>query len=169
MLQISGRVGSASDLGTANTLVTRRGQGIVINQPTVLAFRNNESQQNEMIAVGQEAKEMLARAPQGVEVVAPIQEGVISNFKVAKILMEYLVRCSHGENRLVKTHAVLGVPACASEIERRALQEVAEMANLGKIHFIQETIAAALGAGINIMNSKAIWSLISAEEQQMLP
>lgn len=147
--------GLGFDLGTANTLVYARGKGIVVNQPSYVAFRDVErTRPREVLAIGAEAKEMLGRAPKGVDVVAPIDDGMIGNFAVAKLMLNQLVKRSYGDDHFFRTYCVMCVPSGSNEIERKAFQEIADLSKLGRVYFLEEVMAGALGAGINVRDSR---------------
>lgn len=137
----------AIDLGTANTLIYVRGQGIVLSEPSVVAL---QSSTGKVIAVGREAKKMLGKTPGDIIAVRPMRDGVISDFEVVGKMMKYFVSKSQPRKKLVYPRVVMGVPSGVTEVERRAVREAAEQAGATKIYLIEESRAAALGAGIPV-------------------
>ncbi|MGL5721562.1 MAG: rod shape-determining protein [Brevinema sp.] len=137
----------AIDLGTANTLIYVRGHGIVLSEPSVVAL---QSSTGKVIAVGREAKKMLGKTPGDILAVRPMRDGVISDFEVVGKMIKYFVSKSHTSKKLVYPRVVMGVPSGVTEVERRAVREAAEQAGATKIYLIEESRAAALGAGIPV-------------------
>ncbi|GBE44031.1 MAG TPA: rod shape-determining protein [Rhizobiales bacterium] len=139
----------AIDLGTANTLVYVPGRGIVLEEPSVVAFGNEQGTQK-VIAVGQEAKAMLGRTPDSVECVQPMRDGVIADFVAAEEMIKYFIRRVHNRKTLISPRIMICVPADATPVERRAVQEAALSAGARKIYLIQEPVAAAIGVGLPV-------------------
>ena len=128
---------------------------MLVNQPSVVAFTENGTKsRKKILAMGAEAKEMIGRAPPGVSVVSPIEGGVVSDFESAEMLLHRLVKEVYGNEHLLKTHAVLCVPPQTTELDQSIFQEVAELANLGKVYLIEESMAAALGAGLPVQAAR---------------
>ena len=120
--------GLAMDLGTANTLIYRRGSGIVVNEPSLVAL---EAETRRILAVGQEAKSYLGRTPKGMEVVRPLRCGVISDFAVAQEMIRYFLAQAGASRRLFRPKIVVGVPVGVTQLEKRAIIEAAGRADLG--------------------------------------
>lgn len=139
----------AIDLGTANTLVYVPGRGIVLEEPSVVAF-NSDQGNHKVIAVGQEAKSMLGRAPDTVQTVQPMRDGVIADFVAAEEMIKHFIRRVHNRRTLVSPKIMICVPADATPVERRAVQEAALSAGARKIFLIQEPVAAAIGVGLPV-------------------
>ena len=136
----------AVDLGTANTLVYVRGRGIVLDEPSVVA---RGSRDNRLLAVGVEAKRMLGRTPSHVHTVRPLRDGVIADLELCEKMLARFIRRVDGSRRLAKPRMVICVPSGITELERRAVQEVAEAAGARKpAYIIEEPMAAAIGAGL---------------------
>jgi rod shape-determining protein MreB len=137
----------AIDLGTANTCVFALGRGIVLNEPSIVAF-NTASAAIE--AVGAEAREMLGRTPGSITAVKPMRDGVIADFNAAEKMLGYFIRKAHRRKTLVRPRVVIGVPSQITQVERRAVQDSAYRAKAGEVHLIEEAMAAAIGAGLPI-------------------
>lgn len=135
------------DLGTVNTLVYVRGEGIVVNEPTVVAV---ETGTNRIIATGAEAKSMIGRTPDVIRAIRPMRDGVIADFEIVNKLIKDFIRKAIGKRMFVKPRIVIGVPSCITEVERRAVLESAEQANAREVRTIEESMAAAIGANIPI-------------------
>lgn len=138
------------DLGTANTLFYLKGQGIVLNEPSVLAVRNGIRGAKKVIAAGGKAKDMLGKAPDSITVNQPLRDGVISDFEAARsMLKNFLAHIEH--KRLAsRPRIVISVPYDVTPIERRAVKEAAESAGKGEVYLIEDPMAAAIGAGLPI-------------------
>lgn len=137
----------AIDLGTTNVLVVVPGQGIVINEPAVVAI---DASTNQVMAIGQEAREMLGRTPGSIIAVHPLKDGVIANFRVTQAMLRYFVNRLSGRIRLVRPEIMICVPAGATSTERRAVIDACIAAGAKAAYIIKEPVAAALGAGIPI-------------------
>jgi rod shape-determining protein MreB len=137
----------AVDLGTANTCVFARGQGIVLSEPSIVAF-NTVSDRIE--AVGTEAKEMVGRTPGTIAAIRPMRDGVIADFEAAEKMLGYFIRKANGSRRFVKPRLVIGVPSEITQVERRAVRDSAYRARASEVHLIEEGMAAAIGAGLPI-------------------
>ena len=137
------------DLGTANTLVNVRGKGIVINEPSWVTI---DKRSRHPLAIGMAAKEMVGRTPSNVVVVRPLRDGVISEFDVTQIMLEYFIGRVHEQSvvPLPKPRVVIGIPAGVTEVEKRAVYDAAMAAGARQTFLIEEPIAAALGAGLPI-------------------
>jgi len=139
--------GLAMDLGTANTLIYRRGSGIVVNEPSLVAL---ETETRRVLAVGKEAKSYLGRTPKGLEVIRPMRCGVISDFAVAQEMIKYFLAQAGASRRLFRPKIVVGVPIGVTQLEMRAIIEAAEQAGGKDIRLVDEPMAAAIGLGLNI-------------------
>ena len=144
----------AIDLGTANTLVYMKGQGIVLNEPSVVAMKKDERGGRRVLAVGKEAKNMLGRTPGNIVAIRPMMDGVIADFEVAEAMMRYFIRKAHGGRRLVRPRTIIGVPSGITQVEKRAVRESAESAGASEVYFIEEPMAAAIGAGLPVAEPK---------------
>ena len=139
----------AIDLGTANTLVYVKGQGIILNEPSVVAVIN-EGGKNRVLTVGTEAKEMLGRSPGNIEVIRPLQDGVIADFEVAEEMLKYFIQKVHKRKTFTSPIVIICVPSGSTAVERRAIQESAERAGARQAFLIEEPMAAAIGAGLPV-------------------
>jgi rod shape-determining protein MreB and related proteins len=137
----------AIDLGTANTCVYAPGRGIVLNEPSVVAFNTVSSR---VEAVGTAAKEMLGRTPGHMVAIKPLRDGVIADFEAAEKMLAYFVRKAHKRSGWVRPRVVIGVPAEITPVERRAVQESAYRARASEVHLVDEAMAAAVGTGMPI-------------------
>jgi len=141
----------AIDLGTANTLVFVRGKGIVINEPSVVAVHKNpRSGRDEVLAVGEEAKQMLGRTPGSIRAIRPMKDGVIADFEITQEMLRYFIFKAHNRKTLVKPKIVICVPFGITEVEKRAVRESAVSAGARDVHLVEEPMAAAIGAGLPI-------------------
>jgi len=137
----------AIDLGTANTCVYAPGRGIVVNEPSIVAFNTSHSR---IEAVGSAAKEMVGRTPGNVVAIRPMRDGVIADFEAAERMLAYFVRKAHRRSSWVRPRVVIGVPAEITQVERRAVQESALRAKASEVHLVDEAMAAAIGSGLPI-------------------
>ncbi|MGB2783459.1 MAG: rod shape-determining protein [Atribacterota bacterium] len=135
------------DLGTSTTLVYIKGKGIVLYEPSVAAFRDGG---NKILAVGEEAKKMMGRTPQGIFTVRPLKEGVIADFEVTAEMLKYFIKKVHIPNRFTRPTVIICVPTGVTEVEKRAVSEVAYKSGAGRVFLIDEPIAAAIGVGLPI-------------------
>jgi rod shape-determining protein MreB and related proteins len=138
------------DLGTANTLVFIPKRGIVINEPTVVAVAKDD---NKILAVGNEAKEMLGRSPDFIVVTRPMRDGVIANFRVTEAMLRYFIRKASGAVSFFKPEVIISVPAGITSTERRAVIEAALSAGAKAAYIVKEPLLAAIGAGIPVQQS----------------
>ena len=140
----------AVDLGTANTVIYVRGKGIVLNEPSVVAVRVNT---NEVLAAGAKAKEMLGKTPESIVACRPLRDGVIANFELTESMIRHFIRKVHDNRRtLVSPRMVVGVPSGITQVEKRAVIESAMQAGAREVHPIMEPMAAAIGAGLNVVD-----------------
>jgi len=136
------------DLGTCNTLVAVRGQGIVLNEPSVVAVRKNTNRvlKNGQ-AVGWVAKEMLGKTPGSITAVRPLKDGVISDFEITEAMLSYFIRKVNGR-RFVRPRVVISIPSGITAVEKRAVFDSAERAGASRTYLLEEPVAAAIGAGL---------------------
>lgn len=143
------------DLGTANTLVYAKGKGIVLREPSVVAI---DQETNKPLAVGEEAKLMLGRTPQGINAIRPLKAGVIAELKAAQAMISYFIAHAHRRNSFyLQTRMVIGVPSGITGIEENAVMEAAENAGAGfhsEVILIKEPLAAAIGAGLPVLEPR---------------
>ena len=135
------------DLGTANILVTLNGKGIVYREPAVIAIEN---QTGNVIAIGNEAKEMLGRTPKEVSAIRPLKDGVIADFTATKLLLKKIMDKVCKKYNAVRPRVIVGVPSGITEVEERAVEETIIRAGAKEVYLIEEPMAAAIGAGIEI-------------------
>lgn len=135
------------DLGTANTLVYVSGKGIVLEEPSVVAL---DRYTEEVIAVGKEAKLLLGRAPENIEALRPLKDGVIADFEATEAMLKEFVRRVYEGNPLVHPRMIIGIPSGVTKVERRAVMEAAAQAGAREVELIEEPIAAAIGAGLPV-------------------
>ena len=139
----------AIDLGTANTLVYVKGRNIVLNEPSVVAIAKVKDKKH-VLAVGEEAKQMLGRTPGNIEAIRPLRDGVIADFDIAEDMIKYFIRKVHNRRSFASPLVVICVPTGSTAVERRAIQESAEAAGARKVFLIEEPMAAAIGAGLPV-------------------
>ncbi|MEE3253716.1 MAG: rod shape-determining protein, partial [Nitrospinota bacterium] len=138
----------AIDLGTANTLVNVKGQGIVLREPSVVAINSNT---NEVQAVGEEAKQMLGRAPGSITAIRPMKDGVIAHFEVTEKMISNFIRKVHNNRKtLVRPRVVIAVPSGITQVEKRAVRDSAESAGAREVFLIEEPMAAAIGVDLPV-------------------
>ncbi|MHA1598111.1 MAG: rod shape-determining protein [Alphaproteobacteria bacterium] len=139
----------AIDLGTANTLVYVKGRGIVLNEPSVVAIVEIKGKK-QVLAVGEEAKQMLGRTPGNIRAIRPLRDGVIADFEVAEEMIKYYIRKVHNRRSFASPLVIVCVPSGSTAVERRAIQESAESAGARRVFLIEEPMAAAIGAGLPV-------------------
>jgi rod shape-determining protein MreB len=137
----------AVDLGTANTCVYTHGRGIVVNEPSIVAFNTANG---EVEAVGQEAYDMLGRTPPTIKAVRPMKDGVIADFDAAEKMLAHFVRKAYGRRPLVRPRMVIGVPPEITAVERRAVKDSGFRAKASEVHLVDEPMAAAIGSGLPV-------------------
>lgn len=135
------------DLGTANTLVYVKGQGIVLREPSVVAIKQGE---NRVLAVGSEAKQMIGRTPGDIVAIRPMKDGVIADFEVTEQMLRYFIQKVHNRKSLVRPRMVIAVPSGITEVEKRAVEDSASQAGARSVALIEEPMAAAIGSGLPV-------------------
>lgn len=135
------------DLGTANILITIKGKGIVLQEPAVIAI---DQKTREIKAVGHEAKEMLGRTPENIKAIKPMRDGVIADLTAAGLMLKTMLKKVYSNNHVGRPKVLVGVPSGITEVEARAVEESILQAGAKEVYFIEEPMAAAIGAGINI-------------------
>jgi len=135
------------DLGTASVLVYIKGQGIVLEEPSVVAIDNNTRQ---ILAVGEEARRMLGRTPGNIVAIRPLRQGVISDYDITEKMLKYFIQKAVGRKLLLKPRIAVCVPSGVTEVEKRAVEDATRQAGARQVFVIEEPIAAAIGAGIDI-------------------
>ena len=141
----------AIDLGTANTLIYVKNQGIVCNEPSVVAVQQRDGRGGKkVLAVGAEAKRMLGRTPGSIVAIRPLKDGVIADFEITEAMLRYFIHKVHNRRTLVRPRIIVGVPFGITEVEKRAVKESAESAGAREVYLIEEPMAAAIGAGLPI-------------------
>ena len=144
------------DLGTCNTLVCVRNEGIVLNEPSVVAVRKGTNVVlNNGEAVGLVAREMLGKTPGSISAIRPLKDGVISDFELTEKMLSYFIRKVHGRGNLVRPRVVISVPSGITAVERRAVIDSAERAGARKVYLVDEPMAAGIGAGLPITEPTA--------------
>ncbi|NVN12351.1 rod shape-determining protein [Nguyenibacter vanlangensis] len=139
----------AIDLGTANTLVYVKGRGVVLNEPSVVAIADVRGKK-QVLAVGEEAKQMVGRTPGNITAIRPLRDGVIADFEVAEEMIKHFIRKVHNRRMFASPLIIVCVPSGSTAVERRAIQESAESAGARKVFLIEEPMAAAIGAGLPV-------------------
>ena len=147
----------AIDLGTANTLVVLKGQGVVLNEPSVVAVVDNKGKKS-VLAVGDEAKTMLGRTPGNISAIRPLRDGVIADFIVTEEMIKHFIKKVHKRSTFANPRILICVPTGSTPVERKAIQDSALAAGARRVQLIEEPIAAAIGAGLPI--SEATGSMV---------
>jgi len=140
----------AIDLGTANTLVLVKGQGISINEPSVVAIQYDKHGQEHILAVGQEAKDMVGKTPGNIKAIRPMKDGVIADFHVTEMMIRYFIEKAHKRKSFFSPRIIICVPYGLTQVERKAVKESAMNAGARYVYLIEEPMAAAIGAGLPI-------------------
>ena len=141
----------AIDLGTANTLVYVKGKGLICSEPSVVAVaKDSTGRGDKVLAVGHEAKEMLGRTPGGIRAIRPIKDGVIADFEITEAMLRYFIQRAHNRRKLVRPRIAICVPPCITSVEKRAVRESALSAGAREVYLIEEPMAAAIGAGLDV-------------------
>ena len=147
----------AIDLGTANTLVVLKGQGVVLNEPSVVAVVDSKGKKS-VLAVGDEAKTMLGRTPGNIQAIRPLRDGVIADFIVTEEMIKHFIKKVHKRSTFANPRILICVPTGSTPVERKAIQDSALAAGARRVQLIEEPIAAAIGAGLPI--SEATGSMV---------
>lgn len=135
------------DLGTANILIYVRGQGIVLNEPSVVAI---DSETREVLAVGKEARDMLGRTPGKVKAIRPLKDGVIADFEVTEIMLNYFIKKTNGKSMFSRPKILICCPSNITQVEQNAIKDAAERTGAKKVYLEEEPKVAAIGAGLDI-------------------
>ena len=138
------------DLGTANTLVHVKGRGIVLREPSVVAIKSDTG---EVLAVGEEAKQMIGRTPGNIVAIRPMKEGVIADFDVTQAMLKYFIRKAMNTKSFIRPRVVVGVPSGITEVEKRAVIDASQQAGAREAYLIEEPMAAAIGAGLPVSDA----------------
>ncbi len=139
----------AIDLGTANTLVYVKGRGIVLNEPSVVAVADSKGRKR-ILAVGEEAKQMLGRTPGTIQAIRPLRDGVIADFEIAENMIKHFIRKVHNRKTFASPQVIVCVPSGATAVEKKAIQESAYSAGARSVGLVEEPMAAAIGAGLPV-------------------
>ncbi|MCI5969368.1 rod shape-determining protein [Helicobacter sp.] len=142
------------DLGTANTIVLVKGQGVIINEPSVVAVQNDRYGKNKILAVGQEAKEMVGKTPGSITAVRPMKDGVIADFDMTEKMIRHFIEKAHRRKALIRPRIIVCVPYGLTGVERKAVRESAISAGAREVFLIEEPMAAAIGAGLPVKEPK---------------
>lgn len=140
----------AIDLGTANTIVSVRGKGIIINEPSVVAVQNDKFGRDKILAVGQEAKQMIGKTPLNIQAVRPMQDGVIADFEMTERMIRYFIEKAHSRKSFIRPRIIICIPYGITQVERKAVEESAMSAGAREVFLVEEPMAAAIGAGIPV-------------------
>jgi rod shape-determining protein MreB len=144
----------AIDLGTANTVVIVRGQGIMIDEPSVVAVQRDATGRNRILAVGKEAKDMVGKTPGSITAIRPMKDGVIADFEMTERMIRYFIEKVHKRKAFIRPRIVIGVPYGVTQVERKAIKESAMSAGAREVFLIEEPMAAAIGAGLPVKEPK---------------
>ena len=140
----------AIDLGTANTLVYVRGQGVILSEPSVVAVKTDLKRGPRIVAVGTDAKKMLGRTPDNIKAIRPMKDGVIADFEVTEAMLKHFIFKIHKRRFLVKPRIVVCIPSGITQVEMRAVRDAAKSAGAREVYLVEEPIAAAIGANLPI-------------------
>ena len=138
------------DLGTANTLVLSRGEGIIINEPSVVAIKSDRHGRQRILAVGREAKEMVGKTPGDIKAIRPMKDGVIADFDITEKMIRYFIEKAHKRKAFIRPRIIICVPYGLTQVERKAVKESALSAGAREVYLIEEPMAAAIGAGLPV-------------------
>ncbi|HIP45055.1 MAG TPA: rod shape-determining protein [Sulfurospirillum arcachonense] len=142
------------DLGTANTLVSIKGKGIIINEPSVVAVKRDKYGRQKILAVGSEAKNMVGKTPGNIEAIRPMRDGVIADFDMTEKMIRYFIETAHKRKSFLRPRIIICVPYGLTQVERKAVRESAMSAGAREVFLIEEPMAAAIGAGLPIRDPK---------------
>jgi len=140
----------AIDLGTANTLVSVKGKGIIINEPSVVAVQHDRYGRDRILAVGAEAKQMIGKTPVNIQAVRPMKDGVIADFEMTERMIRYFIQKAHGRKSFLRPRIIICIPHGITQVERKAVKESALSAGAREVYLVEEPMAAAIGAGIPV-------------------
>jgi len=140
----------AIDLGTANTIVSVKGKGIIINEPSVVAVQSNRYGKDKILAVGQEAKQMIGKTPLNIQAVRPMKDGVIADFEMTEMMIRYFIEKAHARKSFIRPRIIICIPFGITQVERKAVKESAISAGAREVFLVEEPMAAAIGAGIPV-------------------
>jgi len=138
----------AIDLGTANTIVTIKGKGIVINEPSVVALKTTKNGKKKVLAIGKEAKDMVGKTHSAITAIRPMKDGVIADFDITQEMIKYFIKKVHNRNTFISPRVIICVPYGLTQVERKAVKESALSAGAREVYLIEEPMAAAIGAGL---------------------
>jgi len=142
------------DLGTANTIVIAKGRGIIINEPSVVAVKTEKYGHARVLAVGHEAKDMVGKTPGNIKAIRPMRDGVIADFDMTEKMIRKFIEKAHGRSSLISPRIIICVPYGLTQVERKAVRESALSAGAREVFLIEEPMAAAIGAGVEIREPK---------------
>ncbi len=140
----------AIDLGTANTVVSVKGKGIIINEPSVVAVQSDKNGKDKILAVGQEAKQMIGKTPLNIQAVRPMQDGVIADFEMTERMIRYFIEKAHSRKSFIRPRIIISIPYGITQVEKKAVEESAMSAGAREVYLVEEPMAAAIGAGIPV-------------------
>ncbi|GKT31513.1 Cell shape-determining protein MreB [Aduncisulcus paluster] len=140
----------AIDLGTANTIVSVKGKGIIINEPSVVAVQHDRYGRDRILAVGKEAKQMIGKTPVNIQAVRPMKDGVIADFEMTERMIRYFIEKAHGRKSFLRPRIIICIPHGITQVERKAVRESALSAGAREVYLVEEPMAAAIGAGIPV-------------------
>jgi len=140
----------AIDLGTANTIVSVKGKGIIINEPSVVAVQHDRYGVDKILAVGQEAKQMIGKTPLNIQAVRPMKDGVIADFEMTERMIRYFIEKAHARKSFIRPRIIICIPHGITQVERKAVKESALSAGAREVFLVEEPMAAAIGAGIPV-------------------
>jgi len=140
----------AIDLGTANTIVSVKGKGIIINEPSVVAVQHDRYGRDKILAVGKEAKQMIGKTPMNIQAVRPMKDGVIADFEMTERMIRYFIEKAHNRKSFLRPRIIICIPHGITQVERKAVRESALSAGAREVFLVEEPMAAAIGAGIPV-------------------
>ena len=140
----------AIDLGTANTIVSVKGKGIIINEPSVVAVQSDRNGKDRILAVGQAAQQMIGKTPLNIHAVRPMQDGVIADFEMTERMIRYFIEKAHSRKSFIRPRIIICIPYGITQVEKKAVEESAMSAGAREVFLVEEPMAAAIGAGIPV-------------------